>query len=190
MNVGDRKDELRREISERLKLMDSTARERLSSLARNLLAGQPTWTGARAVLFYSPRRDELDLWPMVEAALASGKRVALPRYRSAEGDYDLAEFSGLHASLKPGRFGIPEPSADSPAFPANQLDLALVPGVAFDPLGRRLGRGRGFYDRILATLGGVRCGVGFDQQIIPEVPVASHDAYVNCILTPTRWLQF
>jgi hypothetical protein len=61
---------------------------------------------------------------------------------------------------------------------------------AFDLLGRRLGRGRGYYDKMLAAPSGVRCGVGFDQQIVSEIPVAPHDAHLNCILTPTRWLQF
>lgn len=189
MNPGDRKAELRRQVSAQLKLIDASSRDHLSALARKLLSAQRAWVNARAVLFYSPRKDELDLWPMVETALAGGKRVALPRYCQAEDSYDLAEVTGTYADLKPGRFGITEPSSDCPAFPANQLDLVLVPGVAFDLMGRRLGRGRGYYDRILAALGGVRCGVGFDEQIIPEVPVASHDAYVNCILTPTRWFE-
>jgi 5-formyltetrahydrofolate cyclo-ligase len=65
----------------------------------------------------------------------------------------------------------------------------LVPGVAFDLHGRRLGRGKGFYDRLLADVRGKTCGVAFDEQIVREVPVEPHDSDVNCILTPTRWIE-
>jgi 5-formyltetrahydrofolate cyclo-ligase len=67
--------------------------------------------------------------------------------------------------------------------------LVLVPGVAFDLRGRRLGRGKGFYDRLLADAGGLKCGVAFDEQIVTEIPVEPHDVSVDCILTPTRWIQ-
>jgi 5-formyltetrahydrofolate cyclo-ligase len=71
----------------------------------------------------------------------------------------------------------------------NRLDLALVPGVGFDADGRRLGRGRGHYDRLLAQVAGTKCGVAFDEQMAPEIPVAPHDVILNRIVTPTRWLE-
>ena len=70
-----------------------------------------------------------------------------------------------------------------------RLDLVLVPGVAFDLHGRRLGRGRGYYDRLLSQVGGRTCGVAFDEQVVSEVPVEAHDVLLNCILTPTRWFE-
>jgi 5-formyltetrahydrofolate cyclo-ligase len=76
------------------------------------------------------------------------------------------------------------------AQPVNKLDLVLVPGVAFDLHGRRLGRGKGFYDQLLATVRGTTIGAAFEQQVVREVPVEPHDVYLNCILTPTRWLEF
>jgi 5-formyltetrahydrofolate cyclo-ligase len=67
--------------------------------------------------------------------------------------------------------------------------LILVPGVAFDLRGGRLGRGRGYYDRLLSGLQGYRCGVAFDEQIVDRVPLEPHDASLNCILTPSRWVE-
>jgi 5-formyltetrahydrofolate cyclo-ligase len=67
--------------------------------------------------------------------------------------------------------------------------LALVPGVAFDVRGGRLGRGRGFYDRLLAGVSGAKCGVAFDEQIVDAVPAGPLDIRLNCILTPTRWIE-
>jgi 5-formyltetrahydrofolate cyclo-ligase len=69
------------------------------------------------------------------------------------------------------------------------LDLILVPGVAFDLQGRRLGRGKGYYDQLLGALHGTRCGVAFDQQVVDEIPMAPHDMTLHCILTPTRWVE-
>ncbi|MBP9903534.1 MAG: 5-formyltetrahydrofolate cyclo-ligase, partial [Verrucomicrobia bacterium] len=73
--------------------------------------------------------------------------------------------------------------------PLNRLDLVLVPGVAFDPRGGRLGRGQGYYDRLLAGVRGTKCGVAFDEQIVDAVPVGPLDIRLNCILTPTRWIE-
>jgi 5-formyltetrahydrofolate cyclo-ligase len=85
-----------------------------------------------------------------------------------------------------GQFGIREPDPDCIEIPSHQLDLVLVPGVAFDLHGRRLGRGKGFYDRLLTEVRGMKCGVAFDEQVLNEIPKESHDIHMNFILTPTR----
>jgi 5-formyltetrahydrofolate cyclo-ligase len=71
----------------------------------------------------------------------------------------------------------------------NRLDLVLVPGVGFDLQGRRLGRGRGFYDRLLADVDGIKCGVAFEEQVVSEIPVGPRDVRLNFILTPTRCVE-
>ena len=91
------------------------------------------------------------------------------------------------SELLPGRFGVLEPNEGCPLVPLNQLDLVFVPGVAYDFAGRRLGRGKGFYDRLLAEVRGHKCGVAFDAQIVAAVPEEPHDMRLNSILTPTRW---
>jgi 5-formyltetrahydrofolate cyclo-ligase len=91
--------------------------------------------------------------------------------------------------LRPGLLGIREPTEHCEAIALKRLDLVLVPGVAFDARGRRLGRGKGYYDRLLSDVRGVRCGVAFDEQIVPEVPVGPRDALLNCVVTPSRWLE-
>jgi 5-formyltetrahydrofolate cyclo-ligase len=190
MNIDASKSALRRLTLAQLKEIDPFQREALSAGARSLLCAQPVWVQSQAILFYAPRKDELDLWPLVQTALDAGKRVLLPRYQPEADDYSACEISNPSKDLCSGRYTIPEPAAHCLTFPLKQLDLLLVPGVAFDLLGRRLGRGRGYYDKMLATLSGVRCGVGFDQQVVSKIPVAPHDMGLNCILTPTRWLQF
>ena len=182
------KQTLRLKVAAVLQAMTPAERVAASGQARRLLASRPEWRAARSVLFYAPMAEELDVWPLVKESLAQGKRVGLPRYEARSGAYMACEVQDLGLDLKPGHFGIREPAAHCAAFSLNWLDLILVPGVAFDLHGRRLGRGKGFYDQLLAGLRGVMCGVAFDQQIALEVPVTPRDVRVNCILTPTRWI--
>ena len=88
-----------------------------------------------------------------------------------------------------GKFGILEPAAACELGELKRLDLILVPGVAFDWQGHRLGRGKGYYDRLLGEVSGTTCGVGYDHQIIATIPVEPHDVRLNCILTPSHWLE-
>ncbi len=158
-----------------------------SAQARARLAQQAVWQSARAILFYAPMAGELDVWPLLVQALAAGKTVALPRYATARGSYLACVVEDLTAEVEVGRFGIREPVADCERRRLKRLDLILVPGLAFDGMGRRLGRGKGFYDHLLAQVQGATCGVGFDEQVVEAVPVESHDIRLNYLLTPTRW---
>ena len=82
-----------------------------------------------------------------------------------------------------------EPAASCEEIPLDQFDLVLVPGVAFDLQGCRLGRGLGFYDRILAEASGIKCGVAYDFQLLEKIPVEPHDAKVDFIFTPSRCVK-
>jgi 5-formyltetrahydrofolate cyclo-ligase len=150
---------------------------------------QKQWEQTRSVLFYAPLAKELDVWPLLTAALADGKTVALPRFVKEANSYVACAINDPAEDLAPGHFGIREPAKHCAHLSLNRLDFILVPAVAFDLQGRRLGRGNGFYDRLLTTLRGTTCGVAFDEQIVHEVPVEPHDVPVNCILTPTRWIE-
>jgi 5-formyltetrahydrofolate cyclo-ligase len=157
-------------------------------LRKNLLSS-PYWQQAQRILMFYPLNDEPDIAPLLEQALAAGKTIALPRYNSSLGVYEAALIRNLTEDLVPGRFGVREPSPNCPALPLNQLDLTLVPGIAFDPSGRRLGRGKGFYDRLLPGTTGMTLGLAFDWQESDALPTEPHDVELNAILTPTRWLK-
>jgi 5-formyltetrahydrofolate cyclo-ligase len=103
--------------------------------------------------------------------------------------YAACRIQDTSRDLQISNFGIREPGTHCTEI-LSQLDLILVPGIAFDLHGRRLGRGKGFYDRLLAGVHGTTCAVAFDEQLVDEVPVESHDIHLNCMLTPTRWLNF
>jgi 5-formyltetrahydrofolate cyclo-ligase len=178
---------LRKEFRERIKNLSPEERSSGSVRIRQRLAERPVWHAAQAVLFYVPTPAEPDLWPLVAEALGAGKSVALPRYSPTERAYTACLIRDASHDLEPGRFGILEPTAGCPVFNLKQLDLALVPGIGFSVGGCRLGRGKGYYDRLLAGLSAFKCGVAFDCQVADEFPVEPHDVRLNCILTPERW---
>lgn len=174
----------------RMCLNGMTAERRVEASARAcvLLKEQAVWRDAQSVFFYAPLPQELDLWPVVKDSLAAGKAVALPRFDPAAGSYVACRVRDPDTDVVTGRYGIREPAEGCPQVDLAGLELILVPGVAFDAQGRRLGRGKGFYDRLLALAGGITCGVAFDEQVMEEIPVEPHDVRVHCLLTPTRWV--
>jgi 5-formyltetrahydrofolate cyclo-ligase len=178
---------LRERIRAELKKLTAAECADASVRACDLLRKQAVWAQAGAILFYAPLADEPDLWPLLTEALAAGKTVALPRFEGEQNHYAAALIRDPMRDIRPGRFGVREPVADCPGVELNRLDLMLVPGVAFDLDGGRVGRGRGYYDRLLSEFAGVACGVAFDEQIVARVPREPHDARLNCLLTPTRW---
>ena len=186
MTLTEQKAALRREIRATLKNIPSSACAAASAQLCARLKEQSFWKNAASVLFFAPLPDEADLWPLLEETVAGGKIAALPRYDPADHSYDARRVQNPQNEIAIGPFGIREPKSGCAEIALSRLDLIIVPGVAFDLCGRRLGRGRGFYDRLLVETCGVKCGVAFDEQIAVEVPAGAQDLQMNFILTPTR----
>ena len=141
------------------------------------------------MLLFSPLPDEPPVNELLYQAIGEGKTACLPRYRSETNSYEAAIVENPASDLREARYGIPEPVEACPAFPLNQLDLVFVPGVAFAPDGARLGRGRGFYDRLLKMVNSQKIGIGFSAQLLPVIPTEPHDARLTAIVTPAGgWL--
>jgi 5-formyltetrahydrofolate cyclo-ligase len=157
-----------------------------SDLVCRQILGSNLWRQAGIILFYAPMPDELDVSPLWPTALAEGKILCLPRFDPASDRYTAAHVVDLARDLTPGRYGVREPVSSCPSVPLNRLDLTLVPGLAFGPNGRRLGRGRGYYDRLLAETNALKCGIGFDVQWLDSIPREPCDVLLDCILTPGR----
>jgi 5-formyltetrahydrofolate cyclo-ligase len=200
--IPERKRVLRDEVRAQLRAMSSSNRHERSASARRMLEQQGIWKDARKVLFYAPIETEVDVWPMLTEAMRQGKEVYLPRFMQAiatnsarspggqAGSYVVCRITDAERDLRIGRYGLREPSERCLQGQLNWLDLTLVPGIAFDLHGCRLGRGKGYYDRLLADVSGAKCGVAFDEQIVESLPIEPHDVRLHCILTPTRWIEF
>jgi len=181
------KADLRRKLRAIAREHSAAERARDSSAVCERLRMQRVWREARAILFYHPMADEPDIQPLIAEALDAGKIAGLPRYSADEGRYEACEVRDLALDLRPGNYGIHEPSSECSIFDLKKLDLILAPGIGFALNGLRLGRGKGYYDRLLADTPAFKCGVAFDWQLAVEISSEPHDIRLNSIVTPTRW---
>ena len=176
------KSELRRQMRQ---LKQQFTPEELSELSLDVIARlSPYLTDAQTVLAYYSLPDEVCTHQLLEDLVAQGKTVLLPKVLTDD-TMELRRYIGPD-SLSEGAFHIMEPIGE-PFTDYTQIDLALIPGMAFDAQGRRLGRGRGYYDRFLSQFlilnSQLRTiGVCFDFQKVAEVPVGPHDVSVNMVL--------
>ena len=164
------------------------SREAASLAIAARLASLPAWVRARTVALHAPLGAEVDTAELARLAKAAGKRIAWPRISSTG---VVLEFACCGADeLVPGPARALEPPRTAPSLPLDALDLVVVPGVAFDASGRRLGRGRGHYDATLARLrpGTARVGLAFEEQVVERVPVDPHDVPLDVVVTGSRVL--
>ena len=172
------KNDLRQWVRERKRQFSREELDRFSlEVSRQVLAHE-SWLHASVVLLYNSLPDEVDTHLLIQAALEAGKQVLLPVVVGDE--LELRLYSG---QVRQGAFGILEPEGDA-FLDFSAIDLAIVPGMAFDASGRRLGRGRGYYDRLLVRLPQVTTlGICFPFQLVDAVPAAPHDISVSEVIS-------
>jgi 5-formyltetrahydrofolate cyclo-ligase len=144
---------------------------------------------ARMVLAYAAFDGEVLTDDLIRRATASGKQIVLPVVQADQQGLALYSIDDLERDMAPGYRGILEPMPHSTRMVAPEsLNLALIPGIAFDLRGGRLGYGIGFYDRLLSQLPGdvPTVGLAFDFQIMPRLPLQPHDMLLEAIVTDRR----
>ena len=149
------------------------------------IAALPTFVAARTVLLTAPFRSEWDAAPLIDIALATGKTVVLPRVDEPARMLALCRIRDAKRDIVAGYRGLPEPAPHCEHVPAAAIDWVLVPGIAFDRAGARLGYGGGYYDRMLPLLPerAARVAGAFSAQIVDEVPSAPHDIRMDTVVT-------
>ncbi|NLB16100.1 MAG: 5-formyltetrahydrofolate cyclo-ligase [Clostridiales bacterium] len=183
--LAQRKRELRRLCLERRKNRRTDDRSLLDGAIITRITGLACFRFANAVLLYMPTGTEIDVRPLITASLEAGKLTALPRC----GDNHSMTFHIIESpdQLSAGAFGILEPDIDLPAYdPRNaEKDLALcvIPAVAWDKNGYRLGSGGGYYDRFLPGFAGARAGLAYEEDILDSLPRGRYDIRSDFIVT-------
>ncbi len=189
MSIKDTKEDLRKALRVASQVPHEYEQVKESRAICEAIQGLEVWKQARYVLLYSPSPTEPDVMPLANNGLRQEKCIAFPRFDPAEGIYKAALVQDTKHQLRKGKFGILEPVAECSELPIQSTDLILVPGMGFDTHGWRLGRGAGYYDRLLATTNGTRIGVAYNWQIAETIPHEPHDVRMNWILTPTLRLE-
>ena len=184
---GPDKEEIRRLIKDRRRAHDSEWIERTSLLAQGEVGRLQEFEQARIVACYLAMPDEVQTKRILETSWARGKTVCVPAYLPDRKRYRFARFEKDDAvALGPAQ--VPEP-ARKDWIAMETVDLMIVPGLAFDPQGGRLGFGGGYYDRLLPRTTALRVGVTFDQCMAEELPCQEHDQRVDWVATPTRLIH-
>jgi 5-formyltetrahydrofolate cyclo-ligase len=141
---------------------------------------------AETILFYASFNGEVDTFEMMKRGLQLGKRIALPMIISEDKKIVPALIKDVDFSLETGPYGIKQPKQGRcQSLSPDQIDLVIVPGLAFDRDGHRLGRGAGYYDRFLSDdcSGTPSIGLAYDFQVVDGLPLEPHDQAVSFVIS-------
>lgn len=174
-------------LAERRSLSKQTCISSSAEIQQRFLQSD-LFSDASCLALYSAIHNEVQTDTVAIRAIEAGKTLVYPRVKH-EG-LEFVEVSNL-ADLAPGAFGVLEPRGDN-LVPVEALALVVVPGVAFDLAGHRLGYGRGYYDRTLAVCRAdcVKVGFAYDSQLLNTLPAAKHDQTLSVLMTERRTLTF
>lgn len=180
------KQEIRKEISRKLKEQDQEEKKLKSEAIEKKLFSCEIFKRAHVVMFYISKEEEVDTHHMIKEAFRRGKKVIVPYSVSETKKIIASELQDPEKDLEIGPYGIHQPKKESiKEVPLDNIDLVIVPGVAYDEKNYRLGRGKGYYDRFLRKLssGTVTVGICFDFQLVKDLPKDEHDFPVSKIIT-------
>jgi len=177
------KKELRKQIKESLTQNKSTLPGLSKTICEHILNSEQ-YIKADSILAYMALPDEVDLFPVIQDALHTSKKIYLPKVDPASPHMEFYQYTKAEQTCT-GAFGIQEPDITVPFKLCSKNTLVLVPGRGFTSDGCRLGRGKAYYDTYFGDLKGkvVLAGVCFGLQLLPQLPVESHDVFMDFIVT-------
>jgi len=182
------KSQLRQDMRRLRQALGPLSQRAAAEAAATHLTRLPTWPGARRIALYLAHDGEIDTGPLAASCRNSGKQLFLP----VIDQQNLLEFAEWADGdkLLPNRYGIPEPPGNSARCPAANLDILVMPLVAWDRSGGRLGMGGGFYDRALEGVDGpVLVGLAHALQEVPQVPRDDWDITLDFVVTDSALHQ-
>lgn len=173
------KQELRQEIRRCKKATPATDLSKQSELVCQRIIATDWWKNSQVVLLYSALPDEVDVQMLIDDAVGKGKLVLLPVVVG-----DVLHLHPYDGETTVGAYGISEPVVKGNHFTDyNKIDVAIIPGMAFDGQCHRLGRGKGYYDRLLSDCKDVnKVGVCVSFQYLEEIPTEEHDILMDIVM--------
>ena len=190
MNDQPTKSRLRETLKKSLNAMSEEQRVQSASKLTTQITNSDHFKSTQTLLTYACLPSEISLDKLINHPLESGMTVGIPAV-----DWDTrtmypAKIESLDKDLQIGRYDLRSPRINCKPIPDDQITLALIPGLGFDPDGRRLGRGAGFYDRWIEARRRLDApitlvGVCFDEQIVERIPTDPHDQRMDMVITPS-----
>jgi 5-formyltetrahydrofolate cyclo-ligase len=185
------KRKLRTDIRKVLQGIDPTVAHAKSMAACVRLLAQPEFARAKVIMIYLPLPGEVDIGPIALRGWQEEKTITAPKISWDQRHMIPLTIRSLDTGLVTVQKGLREPANGEPV-PVELLDLVIVPGLAFDRQGNRLGRGAGFYDRFLGSgyFHGTAVGLAFREQVVDELPTTDNDVPMNMLVTDEEVLRF
>lgn len=185
------KHHLRKEMKAKLRAMSPEEISSKSYAACKALIALPEYHHAQAIMLYLPIPQEVDTAEIALHTWRERKTILVPKINWEQRHMLAMQIHSFDDGVVYGQFGLREPD-DGPVWPSEEIDLIIVPALAYDRSGGRLGRGGGFYDRFLAEPGvhATTCGLGFDEQLVDNLPTARHDHPIDLLVTNKEVLRF
>jgi 5-formyltetrahydrofolate cyclo-ligase len=188
-DVKARKSEIRRSVLARRDALSKKQRAEKSRAIMDRLFEFANFLESRIVIFYLSHKSEVDTERMIKKALALEKIIALPLINEEKKEIIPLKIDNIDRDTGPGYRGIREPLPQRcKEIPVQHINLAIIPGIAFDERGGRIGYGTGFYDRFIPDLDVTtrKVALAFECQIVPQIPMEPHDRYTDIIITEKR----
>jgi 5-formyltetrahydrofolate cyclo-ligase len=187
--IGAAKIQIREDITKIIsELAEGDIAKKVRSI-ENRLFEFANFLESKIVLLYVSGDIEVQTKNIIKRAYSYNKIVVLPAFDPKTFEMKLMKVDKISQDLKSGPRGVPEPNAGRcKIVPIDRIDIAIIPGIAFDEKGGRIGTGRGYYDRLIPNLAITtrKVALTLEEQIIPQVPMESHDKHVDIIITDKR----
>jgi len=187
--IVDSKKQFRQKATEIVAAMAADEKAALVGKIENRLFGFANFLEANVVLLYVHQGSEVSTTHIVQRCYDFNKIVVLPAFSAKTGHAALLKVDNPRTDLKSGPWGVPEPDPDRcKMVPIDRVDIAFVPGLAFDEKGGRIGAGDGCYDRLIPDLSITtrKVALAYECQLFPQIPMEAHDRFVDIIITPER----
>jgi len=185
------KKELRQKLRRQVAQVSSDELHERGALACARLVEQPEYRRAEVVMIFLSMSNEVDTGPIALHSWSNMRRVLAPKVSWEQRRMLPTEIHSLTSDVRDGVLGVREP-IDGLPIPVADIDLVVVPGLGFDAVGNRVGRGRGFYDRFLShrDFRGVACALALEDQVVATVPREENDVRVHMLVTDVRVRRF
>jgi 5-formyltetrahydrofolate cyclo-ligase len=183
MNIGE-KDSIRKQIIEHRDSIDINTKGQWDEDIFNSLIKSEWYKKANTIFAFVSFKSETDTHKIIKYAIHDGKTICVPRIKSKQKGIEIFKIDSFD-QLEKGYFGILEPIESCLAVESKDIDLILMPGVAFDRQGGRLGYGAGFYDRFLSKINTSvdKIAVAYHFQVLDNIPMDEHDVRIDGIVT-------
>lgn len=188
-DIKEKKNTIRNDMTKMIKSLPEEELQDKYKQVEDQLFEFANFMESKVPLLYMNLENEVYSQSIIKRSIAQKKVIVLPAFNKEKHSITLFKVDNFDTDLKPGPRGVLEPDPEAcKKVPIDKVDIAIIPGLAFDEKGGRIGTGNGYYDRLIPNLSATTRKVSLimETQIIPQIPMESHDKYVDIVITDQR----